>query len=122
MRSADAASWEYGRPAGVALALQISENKVEPAPSNRRLNLLSKDSWRAALREERKPRRPQVTLVIGRLALTGGREWLAGATSCPNRSIIGPSGKSERVGPSANAGEEMGLLVASEVVGSHVND
>jgi hypothetical protein len=72
MGRADAASWQYGRPAGVAFALQVSANSIEPAPSNRRLNLLSKDDCRAPLSDERKPRRPQVALVIGRLARSGG--------------------------------------------------
>jgi hypothetical protein len=72
VRRADAASWQYGRPAGVALAFQVSENKIEPAPSNRRLNLLSKNDCRAPLADERKPRRPQVAFVIGRLAFSGG--------------------------------------------------
>jgi len=122
MRSADAASWKYGRPAGVALAFQVSENSVDPAPSNSRLNLLSKDDCRAALGDERKPRRPQVAFVIGRLTRSGGAERLAGATSCPNRSVVGPSSEPERVGPAADPGEEMGLLVSRQVAGPHVND
>jgi hypothetical protein len=122
VRRADAASWQYGRPAGVAFAFQVSENSVEPAPSNRRLNLLSKDDCRAALGDERKPRRPQVAFVIGRLAFAGGAEGLAGARACPNRSVVGPAGESEGDGPSADAGEEMALGVAGEIVGAHVND
>jgi hypothetical protein len=118
----DAASWKYGRPAGVAFRLQVSENKVEPAPSNRRLNLLTKDSLRAALADERKPRRPQVAVVIACLALAGGAEGLAGAGTGPNRSVIGPSGETQGDGPSADAGEEMALAVAAEVGRSHVND
>jgi hypothetical protein len=58
MRSADAASWQYGRPAGVAFCFQVSENNVEPALSNCRVNLLSKDDCRAALRDETSPDRP----------------------------------------------------------------
>jgi hypothetical protein len=122
VRSTDAASWEYGRPAGVAFVLPVSENSIEPAPSNCRLNLLSKDDCRAALGDERKPRRPQVAFVIGRLARSGGRERLAGATSCPNRSIIGPAGKPEGDWPSADAGEEVGLGVTAEVVGTDIDD
>jgi len=122
MGRADAASWQYGRPAGVPFVLQISENSVEPTPSNRRFNLLSKDDCRAALGDERKPRRPQVAFVIGRLARTGGAKGLAGTRACPNRSVVGPSGETEGNGPSADASEEMGLDVASEVVGPHVND
>jgi hypothetical protein len=53
VRGADAASWKYGRPAGVAFLFQVRENSVDPAPSNCRLNLLSTDDWRAALGDER---------------------------------------------------------------------
>ena len=122
VRRPDAASWQYGRPAGVAFAFHVSENNVEPAPSNCRFNLLSKDCWRAPLRDERKPRRPQVAFVIACLARAGGRERLAGTTSCPNRSIIGPTGLTEGDRPAADACEEMGLAVAPEIVGPHVND
>jgi hypothetical protein len=63
-----------------------------------------------------------VALVIGRLAFAGGAERLARATSRPNRSVIGPSGKSEGVGPPADAGKEMALRIAPEIAGSHVDD
>jgi hypothetical protein len=43
MRRPDACSWKYGRPNGVAFHIQVSENKVEPAPSNCRFNLFAKD-------------------------------------------------------------------------------
>lgn len=122
VRRADATSWQYGRPAGVAFAFQVSENSVEPTPSNRRFNLLSKDDCRAALGDERKPRRPQVTFVIGRLARACDGEWLTRARACPNRSVVWPACNSERDRPSSDASEEMGLCVAAEVVGPHVND
>jgi hypothetical protein len=63
-----------------------------------------------------------MAFVIGRLALSGCGEGLAWATACPNRSVVGPSGKSERVRPSANTGEEMGLLIALKVVSLGFND
>jgi hypothetical protein len=122
VRRADAASWKYGRCAGVAFRFQVSENKVEPAPSNRRLNLLTKDCSRSALADERCPRRPQMTFVIGRLAAAGCAEWLAGVRACPNRSVIGPSGEAQGDAPSSDAGEEMALRVFSEVTGPHVNN
>jgi hypothetical protein len=122
MGRADAASWKYGRPAGVAFLFQVRENKVEPAPANCRLNLLSKNDCRAALGDERKPRRPQVASVIGRLSRAGCGEGLAGARACPNRSVIGPAGESEGNGPSADAGEEMALSVSGKIVRPHVND
>ena len=43
MRGADARSWQIERPAGVAFAFQVRENNVEPRPSKRVRNLLSKD-------------------------------------------------------------------------------
>jgi len=63
-----------------------------------------------------------VALVIGRLAFAGGGEGLAGTRSCPNRSVVGPPCKPESERPSADAGEEMALSIASEVVGPHVDD
>jgi hypothetical protein len=119
---ADAASWQYGRPDGVAFRFQVRANKVEPAPSNCRFNLLSKYCWRAALGDERKPRRPQVASVIGRLARSRGAERLAGTTACPNRSVVGPSGKSQCKRPSADPAEEMALDVSGEIASPHLND
>jgi hypothetical protein len=122
VRRADAASWKYGRPAGVAFLLQVSANKVEPAPSNCRLNLLSKDCCRAALADESHPRRPQVASVIGCLARSSGTERLTRAGTGPNRSVIGPSGETQGDGPAADAGEEMALVVAGKVGGSNIDN
>jgi hypothetical protein len=116
----DTASWKYGRPAGVPRAFQVSENNVEPAPSNCRLNLLSKHDCRTPLGDERKPARPQVAFVIARLAFAGGREGLAGAGTGPNRSSVGPSSLSEGDGPPADPGEEMGLRIRSEIIWGYV--
>jgi hypothetical protein len=58
-----------------------------------------------------------VAFVIGRLARPGCAEWLAGATSCPNRSVVGPSCEAKGNAPSADAGEEMALSVTSQIVG-----
>jgi len=63
-----------------------------------------------------------MALVIGRLSRAGCAEGLAGTASCPNRSVVGPSGKPQGERPSADAGEEMTLAVASKVIGPHVND
>jgi hypothetical protein len=76
MRRPDATSWQYGQRAGVAFRLQVSENSVDPAPSNRRSNLLTKKNWRSALADERKPRRPQMAPVIGRMTLARNAEGL----------------------------------------------
>src|SRR4051812_49932216 len=36
--------------------------------------------------------------------------------------VVGPSCEPKSIGPSADAGEEVGLRVASEVIGAHVSD
>ena len=122
VRRADAASWQYGRPAGVAFRFQISENSVDPAPSNRRLNLLTKDCCRLALADESHPDRPQMALVIGRLALPGCGEWLTGAGAGPNKSVVTPPCKSKRIRPSADPGKEVALSVSAQVVRFDIND
>jgi hypothetical protein len=58
VRRADTASSKYRRPRGVTLPLQVSTNSVEPAPSNSRRNLLSKNDCRSALADETEPMRP----------------------------------------------------------------
>jgi hypothetical protein len=78
VRSADARSRETRRPEGVTLVFQVSLNKVEPPVSNCCINLLSKDDWRAALRDEVVKDWPEVALVIGAFPLSCGTEWLAG--------------------------------------------
>jgi hypothetical protein len=52
--------------------------------------------------------------------LARGAEGLAGARACPNRSVIGPAGESQGVGPSADAGEEVALSVSIEILGRQV--
>jgi hypothetical protein len=63
-----------------------------------------------------------VALIVAATLLARGAEGLAGATTCPNRSVIGPSCKSQGVGPSADTGEEMALLVSSEIVSSNIDN
>src|SRR5205814_1745410 len=84
--------------------------------------LLSKEDCRAALADKGEPVRPKVTFVVETFLVACGAERLAGARACPNRSVVGPSCKPEGIRPSTNAGEEMGLGVSGEIVGSHVND
>jgi hypothetical protein len=48
--------------------------------------------------------------------LSGEAERLAGAASGPNRSIVWPSGEAQGSWPSSDAGEEMRLDEAFEVV------
>ena len=105
VRGADARSRHTDRPAGVIFAFQVSLNQVEPAVVNRCFNLLSKDDWRAALADEIEPVGPEVAVVGGTKSSAGGAKWLARATTCPNKSVIGPSGESEGVTPDADSGE-----------------
>jgi hypothetical protein len=87
----------------------------EPFTSKRTRNLLPKDDWRTALRDEAAENRPEVALVTYTLALPRGAEGLAGATSSPHSNIIWPSGESESVGPPPDAGEEVRLRVPREI-------
>jgi hypothetical protein len=82
--------------------------------------LFSKDDWRAALADEAVELRPEVPVVVEALALSGCTERLAGAGAGPDRSIVGPSGETEGVGPDADACEEVALGVTVEVRSSHV--
>lgn len=122
MRCRDSSSREYRRPEGVAFAFQSIGHGVEPAWPNRSRNLFSKNDCRAALADEVEPDGPEVAFVGEAFALPGRAERLAGAAPGPDRSIVGPAGKSQRVRPSADAGEEMTLGVATEIIRSNVND
>jgi hypothetical protein len=62
--AADAVCAKYDRPSGVAFLLQVCEYNVEPAPSNRRRNLLSKDDWRTALLDEAEEGWPEVSFIL----------------------------------------------------------
>ena len=62
---------------------------------NRALNLLSKDRDGAALANEPRPMRPEMPIVGPAVAFPALENWLAGATTRPNRSVVGPSGESE---------------------------
>jgi hypothetical protein len=68
VRGADPRSAEIKRPDGVARSFQVRENSVEPPETIRARNLLSKHDWRAALRDELKPRWPKVARIGGCVA------------------------------------------------------
>src|SRR5215469_2327115 len=109
VRRANAARSKYRLPNGVVRPFQVSLNKVEPAVSNRIINLLSKERCRSALADESRPIRPEVTRVIKPSALSCRAEAGTGATSCPNRSVVGPAGEPQGVTPHSDSGEEMAL-------------
>jgi hypothetical protein len=63
-----------------------------------------------------------VALIVAATLGARGAEWLAGARTCPNRSVIWPSGEAQGETPPTDAGEEVALIEPSEVGGLHVND
>jgi hypothetical protein len=95
-------------------------NKVKPAVVNRCFNLLSKNDWRAALADEIEPVGPEVAFVGGAATGAGGTKRLARTTTCPNRSVIGPSGESEGVTPDADSGKKMTLNISPKVFDSDI--
>ena len=90
--------------------------------ANRACNLLAKDALRAALADEIKESGPQVAFVGLAELLSGTAEWLAGATTSPNRSVCWPSGKLKCERPTADSGEEMTLGVAFKFIGFYFED
>jgi hypothetical protein len=122
VRRADAVCAQYLRPAGVTFRFQVCENSIEPPEPNRSLDLFAKDSVRATLADEPKPCRPEMSVVSASALFAGAGEGLTGATTCPNRSSVIPSGEAQRVGPAAKAAKEMALPVAGEVVGLEIED
>jgi hypothetical protein len=115
VRRADAASRDTDRPAGVTFSRQVSLNKVEPSVVNRCFNLFTKDNVRSALADKVEPGRPEMALVCNAPPGTGCAEWLAWARACPNRSVLGPSGKAQGVTPSTKAGKEVALGVSGKI-------
>jgi hypothetical protein len=122
VRCAHARSRQIGRPDGVAPCFQVSRNSVEPSEASRACNLLAKDDWRAELADEPVHLGPEVSGIGGSFALAGGGEGLAGAAAGEDGAVIGPSGEAERVAPAADAGEEVDLGVAAEILRGYVHD
>jgi len=119
-RRADARSRKRLTPEGVVQCFHVSVYKVDPRLDSRARNLLSKDDWRAALADEPIPRRPKVPLVVKPSSFACRGERLARTGTGPNRSIIGPAGASKRVRPDTDSGEEMALVVGSQVIRSDI--
>jgi len=63
-----------------------------------------------------------VAFIVKAAVASGNASWLARATSCPNRSVVGPSGDLEGKGPSANASEEVTLDVSAQVVVTNIDN
>ena len=122
MRGADARSAQICRPNGVTLVFQVSRYSVEPRESKRAANLFSKHHCRRALAYEVCPHSEEVSVVDGFAPAVSNAKRLTRAASGPDRTLIRPPGEPECIGPPSNAGEEMGLGIVPEVVGSHVDD
>ena len=104
------------------MGLKVIGHPVKPTGPNSARNLVSKDDWRAALADETGELGPQVALVVGPLPLPRRRERLAGAAPGPDGLVVGPPCEAEGEAPAANAGEEMGLCVSSQISRSNIDD
>jgi hypothetical protein len=72
--------------------------------------LLSSDDWRAALLNEVPEDGPEVSVVVGSLALTGGAEGLAREAGCPERTF--PSGHLSGKLPSCNPCKKVAYVIS----------
>ena len=116
MGRADAASWKYGRPAGVTLAFKVRENKIEPAVANGPGDLLSKQKAGAAGRDKPVPVGPEMSFIVEGPALAGVAERLARARARPHGETIGHARHAQGERPPADAGEEVALCVGTKIV------
>jgi hypothetical protein len=109
VRRADARSAQIGGPDGISDCFQVSTYSGEPFTSILARNLFSKDRCRAALGDEAVKSGPEVASIGMATSLSSARKRLTGTAAGPNFSVVWPAGKTERVGPSADAGEEVAL-------------
>jgi hypothetical protein len=65
---------------------------------------------------------PEVPVVGKSGTFAGGAEGLAGTGAGPDGLVVGPSCKTEGVGPDADPGEEVALGVALEVDGLNIDN
>jgi hypothetical protein len=75
--------------------------------------LLSKDNWRGALGDEVVKSGPDVSFVDMAFPLSRARKRLTRAGAGPHGAF--PSGEVKGVGPAADTGEEVALVIAFEV-------
>jgi hypothetical protein len=122
VRGVDRESRNIDRPPGVASCFQISSNSVEPSVPSLSRNLFSHDDRGAAGGDEAVEVGPEVSGVVNSGAFACDRERLAGATARPHRSVVGPPGKAEGVGPAADPGEEVALGKASEFIRGNIDN
>jgi hypothetical protein len=122
VRRADARSAQIGGPDSISHRFQVSAYSGEPSSPSLARNLLSKDNWRTALRDEAVELGPQVALVFISASLPSDGERLARTTAGPNRLIIRPSRKAQGVTPSTNAREEVTLCEPGKVAWLDIED
>jgi hypothetical protein len=119
---AHARSAQIARPDCVVLVFQVKRYSPEPFEPILACNLLAKDDCRAAEADEPEEVRPEVSLVINPSSTACRGERLARATSRPNGPLIVPPGETQGSRPSADAGEEVALRVAAQIVRSDIRD
>lgn len=122
MGRADARSAQIGSPAGISQIFQVSAYSGEPFTSILARNLFSKDRCRPALGDERVKSGPQVSFVGMAFALSRARKRLTRTGAGPSGPVVGPSCQPQRVGPSADPGEEMTLSVSGKVTCLDIDD
>ncbi len=122
VRRAEARSRERRTPEGVTHSFHVSLYKVEPRIDVAARNLLANDVDRAALLDEPLPSGPKVPLVTKPASFACRAERLAWAGTGPDRSIVGPTGAAQGVGPHSNSGEEMALNISRKLIWSNIAD
>jgi len=77
---------------------------------------------RFALANEIEEDWPEVAFIFVSESFACCAEGLTGARACPNRSVIGPPGKTESETPSSDSSEEVTLCVACEFMWFYFED
>jgi hypothetical protein len=119
---ADARSAQIGGPDCISQSFQVSTYSGEPFTSSLARNLLAKRRCSFSEGDKVAEDRPEVALVRFAEPLAGAREGLTGARACPNRSVIGPAGETQGIGPPSDSGKEVLLCVSSEFMRSDIDD
>lgn len=122
VRRTDPRSAQIGGPDGISKVLQVKTYSGEPVEASAPRNLLAKDRWRAALRDEAPHLWPEVALVGGAPAFSGDAERLTGAGAGPDGGIVGDAGESEGESPASDTGEKVDLSVPHKVSCADIGD
>jgi hypothetical protein len=83
VRGIDTASWQYRRPAGVALSFQVSKHLVE-RQLDKPTNVLNDDETGPHNAKDSSNFRPEVAVICRASLLSGDREGLTGYPSTDN--------------------------------------